>query len=126
MVTNDVVELFEDGSFDLKGRIDSVINTGGIKVHPEQIEKKISGIIPNRYFITDQKDEELGYRVVLVIEAETNVVENSDFSHLEKHEVPRAIYSVPKFIETHTGKINKRDTLELVREKYNIKKRLEE
>lgn len=123
IVTNDVVELLDNNCFELVGRIDNMINTGGVKVFPERIEKKISAIIPEQFFITDQKDEELGFRVVLILESDSNVIENLDFQHLTKFETPRAIFSVPKFAVTQTGKIDRKATLDLVRAKYNIKKR---
>ena len=120
--TNDVVNILSDSSFELIGRYDTVINTGGIKVFPEQIEKKLGNIIHERFFITDQKDGTLGHRVVLIIESNTNAIDNVDFSGLDKYEIPKAIFSVLKFVETHTGKINRKKTLDLVREKYNLKK----
>jgi O-succinylbenzoic acid--CoA ligase len=40
IVTNDLVELINDHQFILLGRIDNVVNSGGIKLIPEQIEEK--------------------------------------------------------------------------------------
>lgn len=42
VATNDVVELISSTSFKFLGRIDNVINTGGVKVHPEAVEEKLS------------------------------------------------------------------------------------
>lgn len=39
LVTNDVAEIYSDGSFSILGRKDNTINTGGIKVQAEQIEE---------------------------------------------------------------------------------------
>jgi O-succinylbenzoic acid--CoA ligase len=39
IVTNDLVELINDHQFILLGRIDNVVNSGGIKLIPEQIEE---------------------------------------------------------------------------------------
>ena len=41
IVTNDLVELISDNEFKWLGRYDSIINSGGIKLIPEQIEKKL-------------------------------------------------------------------------------------
>lgn len=123
IVTNDVVKMHSDSTFDIIGRYDNVINTGGVKIFPERVEKKLSSIIKTPFFITDQRDETLGYRVVLILESETDVIENLDFTKLDKYEIPRAIFNVETFERTATGKINRRKTLDLVREKYNIKKR---
>ena len=125
IITNDVVKMHSENTFELIGRIDNMINTGGVKVYPERIEKKLNSLIPHRFFITDQKDDTLGFRVVLILESDSDVLENSDFGSLDKYEVPKAMFSVPKFVETASGKINRKATLDLVREKYNINKRQE-
>src|SRR5690606_37183368 len=41
VVTNDIVEISGHNSFRWLGRFDNVINTGGIKVIPEQLERVI-------------------------------------------------------------------------------------
>lgn len=125
IITNDVVKMHSENSFELIGRIDNMINTGGVKVYPERIERKLNSLIPHRFFITDQKDDTLGFRVVLILESDSDVLENSDFTLLDKYEIPKAMFSVSKFVETASGKINRKATLDLVREKYNIKTRQE-
>lgn len=120
--TNDVVKLVSDTAFELIGRYDTIINSGGVKVFPERIEQKLDNVIPTSFFVTDQRDTLLGHKVVLIIESESDVIDNLDFGRLEKYEIPRAIFSIPKFVKTHTGKINRPKTLNLVRKKYNIKK----
>ncbi|RMD93492.1 MAG: acyl-CoA synthetase, partial [Calditrichaeota bacterium] len=45
ITTNDLVELDSDGGFFWLGRLDNVINTGGIKVPAEKIEQKIDEIL---------------------------------------------------------------------------------
>ena len=49
IITNDLVELQDDQSFVLKGRIDNVINSGGFKLMPEEIEQKLSQFLPFRF-----------------------------------------------------------------------------
>ena len=49
IVTNDVVELLNSHQFIWKGRADFVVNSGGVKLFPEEIEKKIFAI-SSRYF----------------------------------------------------------------------------
>ncbi|MDR6300909.1 O-succinylbenzoic acid--CoA ligase [Mesonia maritima] len=118
IVTNDVVELLSYKKFILKGRYDNVINSGGIKIHPEQVEKKLQKIILQRFFITSLPDDALGEKVILFIEAAFSeealaevkaLVEN--LKTLDKYEQPKKIYFVEKFEETHTGKINRINTL---------------
>ena len=65
-VTNDIVKLVDPGRFYWLGRIDNVINTGGIKVFPEEIEAKLATIIPHtRFFITSRQSDKWGEEIVL-------------------------------------------------------------
>ncbi|WP_452231256.1 AMP-binding protein [Lacinutrix sp. MEBiC02404] len=115
IVTNDVVKLHTQTTFEWLGRFDNVINSGGVKLFPEQIEAKLSYKMNNRFFITKEKDEILGESVVLVIESENKTIEASFFSELEKFEVPKKIYCIEKFIESDTGKILRQETLKTLK-----------
>ncbi|MDE7125058.1 MAG: AMP-binding protein, partial [Muribaculaceae bacterium] len=50
--TNDVVDLAGPHHFIWRGRRDFVINSGGVKLYPEEIEKKLAGHIPGEFYIT--------------------------------------------------------------------------
>lgn len=114
LVTNDVVELISDSEFQLLGRYDNVINTGGVKVFPEQIEKKLNMVIKERFFIASQPDEVLGQKVILVIESSQNNLNTNFFNYLEKFEKPKEIYTIAKFLETSSGKIQRQKTLDAI------------
>ena len=109
--TNDVVELVNENQFIFLGRIDNVINSGGIKLLPEQIEEKLAGKIEPRYFISSKEDKELGEKIILVIEGNSFTVDNSIFDELDKYEEPKEILFVPKFKETGNGKIIRKESL---------------
>lgn len=108
--TNDIVTLVNENQFIFLGRIDTVINSGGIKLFPEQIEKKIASKIDSPFFITSKLDKEFGERVVLVIEGPEKAIDNSIFVDLEKYEVPKEIVFVTQFKLTPTGKIIRKNT----------------
>lgn len=115
IVTNDIVNLISDTQFSWEGRIDNVINSGGIKLMPEQIEDKLSALIPRRYFISGQSDETLGEKVVLYIEGEPiEVIEELIFSVLGKFERPKEVVFIPKFQETATGKIMRTESMQSI------------
>ncbi|MDD5149247.1 MAG: AMP-binding protein [Flavobacterium sp.] len=114
IVTNDIVNLISDTQFAWEGRYDNIINSGGIKLMPEQIEDKLSTLIPRRYFVSGQADEVLGAKAVLFVEGEPIEIGESVFDVLEKFEKPKEIVFIPKFKETATGKIMRRESLELV------------
>ena len=111
ITTNDVVKLHSKTLFEWLGRYDNVVNSGGVKLFPEQIEAKLEPKISSRFFITKEKDETLGECIVLIVESKTNTIESSVFEGLEKFEIPKKIYSAEKFIESNTGKILRQETL---------------
>ncbi|MGB0974182.1 MAG: AMP-binding protein [Flavobacteriaceae bacterium] len=116
IVTNDVVELLSETEFNWLGRYDSIVNSGGVKLFPEAIEKKISGSISDRFFVAGVADETLGERLILVIEGEADEQLNSNrlSELLLKYEIPKQIYCLKQFKETPTGKIHRLDTLKLL------------
>lgn len=111
IITNDIVELVDENQFIFLGRMDNVINSGGIKLIPEQIEQKLSGKISQRFFIASKPDDELGEKVVLVIEGEKRELVDSIYESLDKYEKPKEIIFIPKFLDTATGKILRKETL---------------
>jgi O-succinylbenzoic acid--CoA ligase len=111
IITNDIVELVNENQFIFLGRMDNVINSGGIKLIPEQIEEKLASKIHQRFFIASKPDNELGHKVVLVIEGEKKDFDESLYEALDKYEKPKEIIFVPKFEETPTGKILRKETL---------------
>lgn len=103
--TNDIVDIVDDRHFVWKGRIDNVVNSGGVKLFPEQIEEKLAHYIPYRFFIIGKEDELLGEKIVLVIESAPYMLKDEVFGGLSKYEKPKEIQFVPEFEETPTGKI---------------------
>ncbi len=114
IVTNDIVNLISETQFSWEGRFDNVINSGGIKLIPEQIEDKLSTLIPRRYFVSGQADEILGEKVILFVEGEPMIIDDSVFDKLDKFEIPKQIVFIPKFHETITGKILRNESLEVI------------
>lgn len=53
IVTNDVVELINEQSFIWKGRADHAINSGGIKLFPEEIEKSSEQFFQTGFLLPD-------------------------------------------------------------------------
>jgi o-succinylbenzoate---CoA ligase len=111
VVTNDLVELVNENQFVFLGRIDNIVNSGGIKFMPEKIEEKLSDKIENRFYIIGLPDKDLGEKLVLVIEGNEQPIDNSIFEELDKYEKPKEIVFVPKFKETATGKILRKESL---------------
>ncbi|MGM9803992.1 MAG: AMP-binding protein [Muribaculaceae bacterium] len=118
IVTNDVVDLVDNKHFFWRGRFDNVINTGGIKVFPEEIEQKLAPLFPSiRFFITSQPSKKWGEEVVIALEYSslppgTLKHGNVQPALIEKMKQLLPPYSIPKkyiatkhFNETTSGKI---------------------
>lgn len=113
IITNDVVKLKSNAEFEWLGRFDNVINSGGIKLHPERIEEKLSKVIQERFFVAGIPDTILGERLILIIEGVNKDIAFNDLIELSKYEIPKEIYFIDKFIETETKKIQRKKTVNL-------------
>jgi O-succinylbenzoic acid--CoA ligase len=116
--SNDIIELSEPGKFRWLGRKDYVINSGGIKLHPEVLEDKIRDLIPNQraFFLGGIPDTEWGEKLVLIIEG-TEVhgdLLSSIKTRLGSIASPKEIYYIPKFSRTPTDKIKRFETLQII------------
>lgn len=108
VVTNDIVELHGNRSFRWLGRADNVINSGGFKIYPEKIERKIESVMNQRFIITNMPDSKLGEQVALIIEGEeedTTTIESKISGLLDSYEKPRIILFMTEFPETASGKV---------------------
>lgn len=120
IVTNDVVEMLDNNTFRWLGRADNVINSGGIKLYPEKIEKIVEQALSalsiyNRFFICGTPDTKLGTAVSLIFEGLDKIDEVALLqqlrSHLQNHELPKVILYTKTFEVTPTNKINRVATL---------------
>ena len=121
LVTNDVVELRPDGSFIVIGRKDNIINSGGIKMQTETIERTLAGVIEGRFAITSVPDPKLGEAVVLLVEGAGNEMEILSRIRpvLPKYQCPKRVLFVPSIPQTETGKIGRHACKVLARKACN-------
>lgn len=117
VVTTDVVNLHNEREFVWLGRRDYVINSGGVKLHPELIEKKLAPYIPYRFFIAGVADSRLGEKVVLFIEKPSDgKLEELDMDsvfrdYLDQYERPREVIYCDNFVESNLGKLLRQQTI---------------
>lgn len=111
IVTNDLVEIIDGNQFVFLGRSDNVVNSGGIKLIPEQIEEKLSNEIHSRFFVGGIADPDLGEKLILVIEGEKPDLNGVTFDMLDKYEKPKEVFYVSKFMETENGKVKRKEIL---------------
>ena len=119
VITNDLVKFTGPFSFIWLGRYDNVINRGGQKIFPEAIERKIAGHINCRFFVTGVPDEKFGEIPVLVLES-TDISDAEKIQMLDKlkalcdrGEAPAKVFTFERFVETSSGKVNRRLTTKL-------------
>lgn len=125
LITNDLVQIINENTFEYLGRIDNVINSGGIKIQAEKVEQAIGNIflkltIEQNFVIIPLPNNVLGQSVNLVIEGEqlTKKLQNSLFkiltSQLSKYEIPKKTFYLLKFPRTLTDKIDKKELIKLL------------
>ncbi len=119
IITNDKIKLIDEQHFEWIGRIDNVINSGGVKIQVEKVENEIDKLfaeihISQRFAIVGLPDTHLGEAVTLVLEGEKNNIYTTDNellnvlkNKLGKYEVPKKILYLPIFPKTETNKISR-------------------
>ena len=116
--TNDIVEIINENEFKLIGRFDNIINSGGVKIQLEKVEKIFEEFITEkRFFAFGIDDEKLGQKLILVVETDYLANNNKDIlikkaqDKVAKYEIPKQIFTINSFSETPTGKIDKKATI---------------
>jgi o-succinylbenzoate---CoA ligase len=118
--TNDVVEILSPNTFRLLGRVDNIINSGGIKIQLEQVEnlleKSYRGPLPMpRFFAWGIPDDFLGQKLCIFVESSpfevTDWWENTPWP--SRYHRPKQAFFVPTFEETPSHKIDKLKTIQL-------------
>ncbi len=125
LLTNDVVNVINKYEFEWLGRADNVINTGGVKVHPEMLEQAMKEDLLVPFFIAGIPDPVTGQKVVLVIERDTISDKELDaarvyLQQLVENTRPRQILLVPRFIRTENGKIKRAESLARVDTRFDL------
>ncbi len=122
ITTNDRVQLLTAHSFTWLGRIDLVINSGGIKIQVDQLEEAVSAVfarhlINNRFFIAGLPDPLLGEKVVCVIEGQPfgpfkeKLIKGDLYQALGKYEQVKTFKYVAAFEFSETGKLLRKQTM---------------
>ena len=115
--TNDLVEIINDNKFKFWGRIDNVINSGGAKIFPEELEALVKKKIENEVVFLGLKDESLGQKLIAVVEGNESgdLIKKIIEIQFEKNfHKPKEIIFVEKIPRTENGKINRRELLNLL------------
>lgn len=113
LATNDIAELGADAtSFRWLGRADNVVNSGGIKLHPEILEEMYRDICPQLppFCLIGEPDESLGQRLVMVVETEEDIATMQQLlrERITDHRLlPKRVVGVKLLPRTPNGKIRR-------------------
>lgn len=117
LITNDLVEIKNSNEFRFLGRIDNVINSAGLKIHPEQLEILVTKEIPNEVIFLGIADELLGQKLVLIIEGKRNteiIQKLGRISYPSKNHQPKEIIFIEKVPRIPNGKIDRRELTKMI------------
>ncbi len=115
--TNDLVEINDEKQFRFLGRLDNVINSGGAKIFPEELEKIVKQHIPNEVVLIGVADEKLGQKLILIIEGTESQAINQKLSAInykKSFHKPKGIIFVNKIPRTPNGKVNRLELKKLL------------
>lgn len=107
--TNDLAEKTEKG-FRWLGRSDNLINSGGVNIIPERVERILHDFIQVPFFVGEIPHPTLGQELAVFVEEEISLDLNSitwDF----KHQQPRKVVVINPFSRTVSGKIKRKETV---------------
>lgn len=109
-ITNDLAEVRDRSHFKITGRYDHIILTGGKKVNPYEVEKKLSPFIGSPFVVSSVPDYKWGNAVVIKVEDGGKGNDDDELmlrmrKILQPHEMPKAILHVKALLRTPNGKI---------------------
>ena len=114
-VSSDIGRFDEDGYLYYMGRKDDVINLGGYKIAPTDVENIAlqSGLVHECLCIEDSDEYGIPFIKLLVVVADKSQFDpkalNTFLSDkLEKYKIPRAIEAVDALMKTYNGKIDRK------------------
>jgi acyl-CoA synthetase (AMP-forming)/AMP-acid ligase II len=115
-VTSDAADALADGALEIRGRIDEAIVTGGLVVHPEDIERAAMSVPGVAVACAVGVPSELyGDVVVLLCEAEpgahdlARAVDGALRAALPATHLPKEVRFVPRVPRSPTGKALRRE-----------------
>lgn len=110
--TNDIVDLLSPDQFVWRGRFDNVINTGGIKVFPEELEAEISRFVspPFPFYISSVPSEKWGNEIAVVAacsQGQLNKLKENLSQVMDHRRLPKHFFCVDALPQASNGKVKR-------------------
>lgn len=117
--TNDIARLLPGKQFEILGRKDNIINSGGIKIQIETVESMFRPIISATFAITSEPDAKFGEIMVLLIEApaDTERIAAEIKRLIPPYWQPKKILLTDKIPLTENGKPARKAIKEIIQTK---------
>jgi O-succinylbenzoic acid--CoA ligase len=116
LVTNDIIDCIDSSKFIFLGRKDHLINTGGLKLNPEKLEKEWSLFLPFKFILAGEDDAVLGQRIVMVLEPEcaitkAQIIQLFHGNSIAVKFIPKVFYLAKTWNETDSLKPLRREII---------------
>ena len=117
--TGDIARADPDGNYELVGRAKSIINSAGLRIHPNEIDEVIESHSAVQCSVTVAlPHKEFGEIAVSAVEANSNITTADLIEHARQHlepmKVPKEIFVVDAIPRTDSGKPKLTETAELL------------
>lgn len=123
LVTNDIAEINERGQFRILGRLDNVINSGGVKIQIEEVEQYLRNSITTDFQITSAQDAKFGEVVILLVKQGSESIDllNTICQQVlpNKYWLPKKIFFLTELPYTETNKPERNRAKQLANEFYS-------
>ncbi len=102
--TNDVANINADGTFEILGRIDNVVCSGGVKIQIEKVEDLLQSVFDFPFAVTSVADEKFSEALVLLVVTDDDNLKEKMLAVLPKYWMPKHIFQCEEIPLTATGK----------------------
>lgn len=104
--TNDVAKVLRPDEFLWLGRLDHVINSGGVKIHPEVLEQRCTVAGLDAIAFVGLPHPTLGEQLVAVVKEQPENF-SEIFSNWHPYEQPKKVVEIPIWPTTESGKLQR-------------------
>lgn len=127
--TKDLAEIVEENRFRILGRADNCVISGGIKIIPEELERRLGPFVAFDYCLSSVPDKKWGEKLVMVVESsneslDEDLIKDAVGVRLRQYrkildlgvKAPKDVVCISEFPRTSNGKIDRKNLKKLLEE----------